>query len=131
VNAVSHVTDAQGRFTPGPDRCSIEECVEHLAVVEAGIVKRVSEQTDRAPGLVGSRDLESRRALLERTKKRLAPERLRPTGRFGSLSAALTEFVSRRRQTLDFVATCDHDLRARSVRLPIGSMSCHEFMVHT
>src|SRR5579872_499398 len=90
IAGVTGITDAQAKFKPAPDRWSIEEVAEHIALVEVGLMARLtqeatpSEHTERP-----ERQAELRKLGFERASKRQAPERARPTGRFGSLSNAL------------------------------------------
>ena len=67
--------------------------------------------------------------MLNRTTKRQAPERVYPSGRFGSLAKALEQFSANRDQTIAYLSECKDDLHARSIVHPIGPMTCHECFV--
>jgi uncharacterized damage-inducible protein DinB len=130
VRGVSGVTDIQGKFKPGPDRWSIEECVEHVVLVEAGLLMRLTQESTPAEHVERpERQAELRKLGFERTDKRQAPERARPTGRFGSLTKALEQFAANREKTIDYLRDCTEDLHARTVVHPIGVMTCHELVV--
>ncbi|MGH9689808.1 MAG: DinB family protein [Candidatus Acidiferrales bacterium] len=127
----SGLTNAQGKFKPAPDRWSIEDCVEHLALAEAGILKRIREDytpSDRAER--PERQAELRQFGASRASKRQAPERVRPTGQFGSLAKALDQFAANREQTIAYLGACQNDLHAGTVVHPtLGPMTCHEYVV--
>ena len=89
---VSSVSESQAKFKTAPDRWSIEECAEHIALVENGLLARITQESipsDRVER--PQRQAELRKLGAERTTKRQAPERVRPTGRFGSMAKALEQ----------------------------------------
>jgi DinB family protein len=73
---------------PGPDRWSVNEVIEHLALVEARFAADVAEAIEkaRAAGLGPEGELRVpldeaiRRRLVDRTERRQAPEKAVPTG---------------------------------------------------
>ncbi|MGD0965159.1 MAG: DinB family protein [Candidatus Acidiferrales bacterium] len=124
------ITDVQGRFKPAPDRWSIEECVEHIALVEKGLLKRLSEEAIASERVVRpARQVELRKMAGDRTTKRQVPERVRPSGQFGSLQKALEQFAANREKTIAYLSACEDDLHARSIVHPIGTMTCHEYVI--
>ena len=130
IAGVTGITDAQGKFKPAPDRWSVEEVAEHLALVELGMMARLTQEATPSEHVERpERQADLRKLGVERINKRNAPERARPTGRFGSLSNALTEFKANREKTLAFIRDCQDDLHARTVVHPIGAMTCHELVV--
>jgi hypothetical protein len=127
---VSSVSESQAKFKTAPDRWSIEECAEHIALVENGLLARITQESipsDRVER--PERQAELRKLGAERTTKRLAPERVRPTGRFGSIAKALEQFVANREKTIAYLSECRDDLHARTVVHPIATMTCHEMVV--
>jgi DinB superfamily len=127
---VSGISDAQGTFKPAPDRWSIEECAEHIALVENGLLMRLTQEATPSEHIERPERQEQLRKLgLDRASKRQAPERARPTGRFGSVSKALEQFVANREKTMAYLRDCQDDLHARTVVHPIGAMTCHELVV--
>jgi hypothetical protein len=127
---VSGISDAQGTFKPAPDRWSIEECAEHIALVENGLLMRLTQEATPSEHIERPERQEQLRKLgLDRASKRQAPERARPTGRFGSVSKALEQFVVNREKTMAYLRDCQDDLHARTVVHPIGAMTCHELVV--
>lgn len=127
---VSGISNAQGKFKPAPDRWSIEECAEHIALVENGLLARLTQEATPSEHVVRpERQAELHKLGRDRSGKRQAPERARPTGRFGSLSKALEEFAANREKTLAYLRGCTDDLHARTVVHPIGAMTSHELVI--
>jgi uncharacterized damage-inducible protein DinB len=126
------VSEEQARFKPAPDRWSICDCVEHMAVAETGLFRQLSENSAPASTPTGSREREM--AILNsnggnRDQKAKAPERACPTGRFGSLAEAAKQFAAARGRTIDYVTACTNDLRMRTSAHPlIGPMNCMELL---
>jgi hypothetical protein len=52
LTGCSGITDLQGKFKPAPDRWSIEECAEHIALVENGALARLTQEATPAERVV-------------------------------------------------------------------------------
>lgn len=79
------LTAAQARFKPAPDRWSIAEILEHLAIAHDRILTRVIDQFPQAPAPAPGRDAQTVDALIlekipSRSKKTTAPEFAQPKG---------------------------------------------------
>ena len=126
------VSEEQACFKPAPDRWSICDCVEHLAVAETGLFRQLSENSVPAEAPPASREREM--AILnsnggDRGRKAKAPERACPTGRFGSLAEATKQFTAARTRTINYIMACNDDLRMRTAAHPlIGLMNCMELL---
>ena len=116
VEAVEGVNESQARWKPAPDRWSILEYVEHLAVSDDALIDmiRKSLKTPANPETE-----EQRRAREQRIREtpmprgaNRAPEPLVPGGRFDSLAGALAAFLAARERTLEFALTTEDDLRS-------------------
>jgi len=46
LEAFAGISEAQSKFKPAPDRWSIAECAEHVALVEKGMMSRITDQSD-------------------------------------------------------------------------------------
>ncbi len=57
--------------------------------------------------------------VIGRERRVLAPQALEPTGRFGSVEAAMDAFRYARARTLEFVRTCERDLRHEHTTHPV------------
>src|SRR5258708_18036710 len=108
------VSEEQACFKPAPDRWSICDCVEHMAVAETGLFRQLSENWVTAQAPPTSREREM--AILNsnggnRDQKAKAPERACPTGRFRSLAEANKQFTAAPTRTIDYIIACNEDLR--------------------
>jgi hypothetical protein len=127
VEQLAGVSDAQAKFKPAPDRWSIEEIVEHLAVAEHGMYRLITAYSEPLESAADSKREETFEKLgTDRRRQLGAPERVRPTGRYGSLSDALKQFTANRERTIQYVDGCQDDLRMRIVTHLLGRISGRE-----
>lgn len=127
LEGLAGISDAQAKFKPAPDRWSIAECAEHVALVEKGMMSRITDESSASERTVRpEKQGDLRKFTLNRASKRNAPERMVPTGRFGSLAKALDQFSANRDDTIAYLTSCKDDLHARSFVHPSGPMTCHE-----
>jgi len=94
LNAVDGVTEQQARWKPAPDRWSILEYIEHLAVSDDALVALVRRSLE-TPAHIETED--ERRAREQKIREtpvprgvNQAPENLKPVARFDSLADAVT-----------------------------------------
>jgi hypothetical protein len=117
LDATTGLSEAQWNFKPAPECWSVAEIMEHIAVSEDHI-RGGAEQVTRTPARPVRDTAELKRiddAVLthtpDRTIKRQIPERLRPTNRFGSPTAAQQHFIESRATTENLLKNTA-DLRA-------------------
>src|ERR1051326_4157479 len=82
VAATSGLTEAQWRFKPAPERWSIAEIVEHMAIVHGRVLARIMEQLPQGAAPEPGRDSQMMDALVlekipDRSIKANAPEFIR------------------------------------------------------
>jgi hypothetical protein len=88
--AIAGVSEAQWKFKAGPDRWSIAEVSEHIAVTEDTIWKLVNEKIMKSPATpekateAKGKDEVILTRVPDRSRKAQAPEQLRPTGRWAT-----------------------------------------------
>jgi len=111
IAAVESVSDSDAAVSPGTERWSILECLEHIAAVEERLLKRL-EQAERmdAPRSDKQKEAELSAMVTNRAQRAQAPEPTRPTGRFTSLSQALAHFDDVRTRTIQFAEEHAADL---------------------
>ena len=116
LDAVEGVTDAQARWKPSPDRWSILEYVEHLAVADdelVALVRRCLKTPAQPESEQERRQREDRiRATPMPRGVNSAPAMLRPSGRFASLEDAVAGFLAARERTMEYARTTQEDLRS-------------------
>jgi uncharacterized damage-inducible protein DinB len=130
LQAAGDVSDDQAAFRPAPDRWSIHEIAEHVAIAEYGMYRLITalyEPLD-VPANPEHEEILFQRGL-ERPNKMDAPERVRPKGRYESLAKALQQFNENRERTIQYIGTCDDDLRMRATQHLLGRLSCQECLM--
>jgi hypothetical protein len=133
LNAVAGVTEEQARWKPMPERWSILEYVEHLAVSDDGLVELVKRSLESP---VYKETEEERRAREQKIREtpiprgvNHAPERLRPVARFDSLQDAVAAFLAARERTVEYARSTTDDLRSHFSPHPVlGSLDAYQWL---
>ena len=134
LDAVEGVSENQAKWKPAPDRWSILEYVEHLAVSDDGLIAliRRSLETPARPETEEQRrerENKIRATPIPRGANR-APEMLRPGGRFESLTDAIAAFLAARERTIEFAGATQDDLRSHfSEHTVLGPMDGYQWLV--
>ena len=116
--AIEGVTEEQWRFKPAPDRWSIAEAAEHIAVAEETIWHLVSEKMLKSPAAPHKRpQAEGKEEKIvtgvpDRSRKAEAPERLQPTGKWPTREALVKDFTATRDREIQLLAETKQDLRS-------------------
>ena len=121
VAAVKGLSDAQMKFKPGPDRWSVAEVLEHIAVSEDFLFQNITNNIMKAPAGAPDRDTAKIDAFVlsaipDRSHKAQAPEPMRPTARW-TPEETLDHFLQSRARTIAFLQSTP-DLRAHVVSSP-------------
>lgn len=124
VAAVKGLSDAQIKFTPAPDRWSVGETLEHIALAEELNYQNITEKVMKAPAGPADRDIAKIDAGIlamvpDRSHKAQAPPPLVPTSRWTS-AEALDHFLKTREKTIALMQS-GKDLRAHVTESPFGS----------
>jgi hypothetical protein len=133
LEATKGLSEAQWNFKPAPDRWSVAQAVEHIAVAEDIIREMLKEKVMMAPAGDAGRDVKKAdEAVLamvpDRTHKAQAPEPLVPTNRFGSPEGSIKHFMESRATTEDFLKTAT-GLRDHVADSPLGKLDGYEFVL--
>jgi uncharacterized damage-inducible protein DinB len=132
IEATKGLSEAQWKFKPGPDRWSVAEVLEHIVLVEDALMENTA-QVMRAPAGKADRDFKSTdqfvvTAIADRSKKAVAPESLRPTGRW-SPGEAMDRFLKSRERTVEFLRSTP-GLREHVVDSPFGQpMDAYQWLL--
>jgi uncharacterized damage-inducible protein DinB len=129
--AAANVSEEQARIRPAPEKWSVLDCVEHVAITEYFMFTTIATKSAPAPPS-GDRSREELflRQIPNRTTKINAPERAHPTGRFPTLAAALEQFNQNRARTIDYVEHCGLDFRAHTApHIVFGTITVQEFLL--
>ncbi len=133
LSAVEGVTEEQARWKPAPERWSILEYIEHLAVSDdalIGLVKRSLQSPEHIE--TGEerrvREQKIRETPIPRGVNR-APEGLKPAARFDSLAAAVAAFLAARERTIEYAQSTTDDLRKHFTTHPVlGSLDAYQWL---
>ena len=134
LEAVQGVTEQQARWKPAPERWSILEYVEHLAVSDDALVALV-ERSLQSPSRPETdierraREQKIRETLMPRGANR-APDMLKPNARFGSLAEALAAFREARQRTMEFTRNTQEDPRSHfAPHTVLGPLDGYQWLV--
>src|SRR5262249_4694772 len=91
IDATKGLSDAQWNFKPAPDRWSIAEVMEHIALAEDMIRGLIETQVMKSPAIAPRDAAEVKKIddgvmakVPDRSHKIQAPEQLKPTNHFGT-----------------------------------------------
>lgn len=139
LDATKGLSDAQWNFKPAPERWSVKECAEHIALSEGFIYGVITEKIVKAPANPEKREAAAGKddkivaMLQDRSHKGTAPEPIDPaknppmTG-----DAAVKLFLDGRAHTIDFVKTTQDDLRNHLFDHPvpaIGTLDAYQWVL--
>jgi len=129
--ALDGITEDLAAKRPAPERWSALECVEHVAVAEDFLRRRMMEaERAGAPAINELREAGILARGADRTHPRVSPEAIRPTGRFANLSDAVRHFLASRAETIRYVENCSEDLRSMLTTHPLlGPVNCQETLL--
>jgi DinB superfamily len=129
VSELEGLSAAQLKFRAAPDKWSIMDVVEHLAIAEpqywetfqkglaAPVTTDPPKVTDAAILWYG----------IDRTERNKTGEARVPKGRYDNVQASLGEFRKLRATMLDTAKTSQEDLRGH--KLPGGSQDCYQWFL--
>jgi hypothetical protein len=118
------LTDAQWTFKAGPEKWSVAQVVEHLALAEDLFFDAVTQKVMNSPAGAPDRDFKKTDADIlahvpDRSHKVQAPDELVPSGRW-SAQEALNHFVRSRARTIQYLQNTP-DLREHVMAGPTGT----------
>jgi hypothetical protein len=133
LNAVDGLSEEQARWKPAPERWSILEYMEHLAVSDDALVALIKRSLE-APAQHETE--EERRAREQKIRAtpiprgaNRAPEHLRPGARFDSLAAAVSAFLAARERTIEYAQSTTDDLRSHfTPHTVLGQMDGYQWL---
>jgi hypothetical protein len=132
--SISGLSEAQWKYKPAPDRWSIAEVAEHIAISEETILGIVTDRVLKAPpapaGEAKVTDEKVIQTVTDRSGKVQAPEMLKPVGKWASQAELTQAFEQRRTKTIDYVKTTQDDLRGHAGPHPmLGSLDGYQWVL--
>jgi hypothetical protein len=138
LDATKGLSPAQWNFKAGPDRWSIAECAEHIALSEDFIFGVVTNQVMKSPLTPEKRDAVKGKddvlvkMLQDRSHKATAPEPIDPTKRPMPAANSVKQFLASRAHTIEYVKTTQDDLRDHFADHPvpaIGTLDAYQWVL--
>jgi hypothetical protein len=116
LDAIEGVTEEEAHWKPEPDRWSILEYVEHLAVSDDELIAMIQRSlaTPARPETEPERrerETKIRETPIPRGANH-APQVLRPDDRFATLSEAVAAFLAARERSIEYARSTQDDLRS-------------------
>jgi hypothetical protein len=123
VAATKGLSEAQWKFKPAPDRWSVAETLEHIALTEDLLFQNTTQKVMQAPAGKPDRDVKAidrmvLNMIADRSHKAQAPDVLVPTSK-GTPTELLDRFLKSRARTVEFLKATQ-GLRDHAVDSPIG-----------
>lgn len=134
LNAARGLTSTQFIWKPAPDRWSVAETLEHVALVEGLFQGRLNRMSSAEPsGEAAERLAGKSEAVVQagrnREIKRSAPGPAQPQGVFTTFEAFEAHFTPLRQRSITFVQTTDAPLHAvTEVHGALGELSGHQWL---
>lgn len=137
LDATKGLSEAQWKFKPAPDRWSIAECADHIALSESFIFARVGDvmKTPLTPekrNVTAGKDDKLVVMLQDRSFKAKAPEPLDPTKTVMTPDESVKKFLESRAKTEEFIKTTQDDLRDHMFDHPvpaIGTLDAYQWVL--
>jgi len=135
LKSIAGLSQKQWTFKPAPDRWSVAEVSEHIAVSESaifGVVQKLM-QSPAAPekrDQVKGKDELILQRVPDRSHKAQAPEFLRPTGRWATEAELTKAFEDSRAANMEYIRTTNDDLRDHFFDHPVfGAMDGYQWLL--
>lgn len=131
VKLVAKLNDQQLNYRPNPEAWSIAECVEHIAISEKNLTGMVamSMQEEANPEKRSELAMDDDQLLgliTNREQKVKTRPEFEPENSFGDFKQTLQQFKSRRKSSINYVKSTDHDLRNHYLPFPFGLIDSYQ-----
>ena len=129
------LTREQQTYRAAEGRWSVADCVEHVAIVEDNILRRIQKilegppEPQRRPEAQGKEEIILARVPARETRVQ-GPPQVMPTGRWSNFDALIRQFESTRERSLRFAAVTQADLRCHFFPHPfLGLFDCYQWLL--
>ena len=132
LRAIEGVSEVQAQFKPRPDGWSIADCVEHIAIAEDMLFGLLEKGAPNPQGIPLNPEKDGRfaRAVVDRSRKVAAPERVRPGRRFRSVDEAGEHLLAGHERAIAYSRDCTEDLRSLFTLHPLlGEIDCYRCLL--
>ncbi len=131
LSAIEGMSDEEAAAKPVGGGWSALENVEHVAITEKLMLRRLAM---KPVALVHQMSREREAVLYSRISTRgrkvEAPESVQPKGSYATLAEAVAAFLRTRERTLQWLETCQFDLRSHAMEHPaVGPATAFEYIL--
>ncbi len=132
LRVIAGLSETQLNFKPPSGRWSIADCIEHIAMAEDAMFDRLTKGVPNPNGVSLDPEKYGRfiTAVVNRTRKVVAPDAMQPAGHFGSVADASHHFQEIRELAIAYAGQCSDDLRHLFALHPLlGEIDCYRFLL--
>lgn len=136
LKSVKGLSDEQWKFKPAPDKWSVAEVSEHIALSEDFLAKMITEKIMKSPeapaekrAAVKGKEEQIMKMIPDRSQKAQAPEQLKPQNAFTSRDALLKTFTDKRDTNIKYIKETKDPLHAHIAPSPIGEFDAYQWMI--
>lgn len=135
LKAVEGLSEAQWKFKAAPEKWSIAETAEHIALAEEMIWGLVNKAVQAPPtpektAQVAGKDEIILQKIPERSRKAQAPEQLQPSGKWATREALLKDFAKMRDAEIAYLSTTEVALRHHFAEHPVlKTMDAYQWLL--
>jgi hypothetical protein len=135
LESTTGLSDPQWRFKPSPEKWSVAECAEHIAITEDALYRMVIRIMKEPPEPEKKAEVKGKEemilnALPDRSRKATAPELVRPTNRWPAPEALIAHFKQMRARTLAYAETTQDDLRSHFYpHFALGQFDAYQWLL--
>ncbi len=135
LDLLAGVNEAQWRWKPAPERWSLEEVAEHIALSEETLYQAVQQALAKPAAAVDGAEQRKKDALIvasvpNRERRVQAPEMLRPRKTFPTKAATIEAFKKARDRNIAFVRETQASLREHLADHPaLGPLDAYQWLV--
>ena len=132
---VKGLSNAQLDYKAAPDKWSVRQCMEHIALSETfvfSLVENITKQPANPEKKTEAKFTDDmlKVALLDRSKKGQAPEPIQPHGSFKTADEAVAKFVEERNKHIGYIENTKDDLRSHFMAHPFfGQLDAYQWVI--
>jgi uncharacterized damage-inducible protein DinB len=138
LDAIKGLSEAQWKYKAGPDRWSIAEVAEHIAVSEETIFNLVTMRLMQTPAAPEKKEAAKgkealiRSSVTNRSVKAQAPEMLKPSNRWATHEELVKAFNASRDKTISYIKETKEDLRSHFYEHPVfKDLDAYQWLIFT
>ncbi len=134
LKTINGLSEAQLNYKSSPSSWSIAECTEHIAISENNIFGMLqgSLKTPADPGRRAEVKMGDEQILMmiaDRSEKVKTQKAFEPSGKYGSHEGTVKEFMTKRKASIQYVATTQDDLRNHYAEMPFGVIDSYQVLL--